>query len=392
MSTAMEVYQNEKFDADNLLSDSNVVNKYHIAADIANEAMRRVVEQVQAGRRIVDLCKLGDDYIMKTAASVFKKGNTERGIARPTCLSVNNVVRNYSAGEDDPTVLAAGDVVKIEMGAHIDGYIATLAHTTIINPNPQQPITGPSADAVCAAYYAAEVALRLVRAGNSSSEVIDAISRVTAAFNCKPVEGTSSFLIKRYLLEGGNELPNTIDTENPTEPFTFGDNEAYSINIFVSTGSGHIRDYDVRPSVYQRDVNTTYPLKLKTSRALLSEVSNKFGVFPFPLRAAIESEPRNRLGLQECLNHGVLTPRVIMADQPGSAVAHFGFTVLLLPTGPMRMTVTSGGDAVPLPYVHSDYSVEASGLAGLLNTQVRSHKTKALISNETTAQPAQMDM
>ena len=42
---------------------------------------------------------------------MFKKG--ERGIARPTCLSINNVVRNYSPCDDDQTVLVAGDVVKM---------------------------------------------------------------------------------------------------------------------------------------------------------------------------------------------------------------------------------------------------------------------------------------
>ncbi|KAJ3300656.1 hypothetical protein HK104_008590 [Borealophlyctis nickersoniae] len=381
MTTAMEIYQAERLDKDNLLSDPTVVNKYHIAADIANEAMKRVLEHTQLGRRITDICKLGDDIILDMTSKIFKKGNTERGVARPTCLSVNNVLRNYAPGADDQTALVGGDVVKMlvipELGVHIDGYIATLAHTTAINPNPQQPITGRSADVICAAYYAAEIALRMIRPGNRSSEVIDAISRVAAAFNCTPVSATSSFMIRRYLLEAGNELPNAIipDAEPPA-PFDFLENEAYSINIFMSTGTGDIRPYtDVRPTVYQRDVNANYPLKLKTSRALLSEVSKQYGVFPFALRTAVEKDPRARLGLQECLNHGVLMPRDMMCEANREAVAHFGFTVLLLPgSGPMRMTV--GSDVLGLPYVHSDKSIEASGVAGILKMAVRNAKSK----------------
>ncbi|KAJ3052110.1 putative metalloprotease arx1 [Rhizophlyctis rosea] len=378
MSTAMEIYQNERFDADNQLSDSNVVNKYHSAAAIANEAMRRVLEQVQIGRRVIDICKLGDDYILSTASKMFKKG--ERGIARPTCLSINNVVRNYCPCDDDQTVLVAGDVVKIELGAHIDGYIATLAHTTVMNPNPQQPITGPTADAICAAYYASQIALRLIKPGTSSSEVIDAISRVTAAFNCRPVDGTSSFVIKRYLLEGGNELPNVLDPSNPTEPFTFQSSEAYSLNIFVSTGTGQLQPSPLRPTIFQRDVTINYPLKLKSARQLLQTVSHTFGVFPFPLRAALEVDPKFRIGLNECVGHGVMVPRDVMGDVEGSKVAHFGVTVLVLASGTMVMT---GGEGLSLPYVHSEFGVETSGLAGLLNNAVRTAKTK--VPGETTA-------
>lgn len=48
------------------------------------------------------------------------------------------------------------------MGAHIDGFIAVLAHTHVIQ---QGPITGRAADVIAAANTAAEVALRLVRPG-----------------------------------------------------------------------------------------------------------------------------------------------------------------------------------------------------------------------------------
>lgn len=47
----------------------------------------------------------------------------------------------------------------------MNGYIATCAHTTILNPTPQEPVLGPAADAVCAAHFALEAALRMLRPG-----------------------------------------------------------------------------------------------------------------------------------------------------------------------------------------------------------------------------------
>lgn len=51
------------------------------------------------------------------------------------------------------------------MGVHIDGYIATAAHTTIVASSTQEPATGRAADVVAATYFAYEAALRMLRPG-----------------------------------------------------------------------------------------------------------------------------------------------------------------------------------------------------------------------------------
>ena len=65
------------------------------------------------------------------------------GIAFPTCLSVNNCICHFSPlkSENDVT-LKDGDVVKVDMGAHVDGYIAVVAHTYVIGATKDKPVTG----------------------------------------------------------------------------------------------------------------------------------------------------------------------------------------------------------------------------------------------------------
>lgn len=60
-----------------------------------------------------------------------KKGpKVEKGVAFPVCLSVNNCVCHYSPlASDESVVLALGDVVKLDLGVHVDGFIAVAAHT-----------------------------------------------------------------------------------------------------------------------------------------------------------------------------------------------------------------------------------------------------------------------
>ena len=51
------------------------------------------------------------------------------GVAFPTCISVNNVICHYTPLLSEPdTCLQDGDLVKMDLGAHIDGFIAVVAH------------------------------------------------------------------------------------------------------------------------------------------------------------------------------------------------------------------------------------------------------------------------
>ena len=70
------------------------------------------------------------------------------GIAFPCCISVNNCICHFSPLTNDPdTILKAGDVTKIDLGAHIDGFIAVVAHTGIIySPPYTYVITMPNSD------------------------------------------------------------------------------------------------------------------------------------------------------------------------------------------------------------------------------------------------------
>lgn len=77
----------------------------------------------------MDLCVLGDKIVTDECAKVFKSKDLEKGIAFPTCVSINSVIGHFSPLADDTTTVAAGDVVKIDLGCHINGMIATVATT-----------------------------------------------------------------------------------------------------------------------------------------------------------------------------------------------------------------------------------------------------------------------
>jgi methionine aminopeptidase len=142
-----------------------VTNKYKAAADVVNDSMRQLIEQCQAGRPIIELCELGDSLLQAGITSVYaskKQKKLEKGIAFPTTISPNSLCGHYSPIEGDSLVLGEGDLIKIDMGAHIDGYISSSATTIVVGT---EPVTGRRADVVIAANAAIEAALRNIKAG-----------------------------------------------------------------------------------------------------------------------------------------------------------------------------------------------------------------------------------
>ncbi|KAF2306422.1 hypothetical protein P3X46_005032 [Hevea brasiliensis] len=318
------------------LTSPEVVTKYKSAAEIVNKSLQLVVSECKPKAKIVDICEKGDTYIREQTGNMYKnvKKKIERGVAFPTCVSVNNTVCHFSPLASDETVLEEGDMVKIDMGCHIDGFIAVVAHTHVIQAG---PVTGRAADVIAAANTAAEVALRLVRPGKKNKDVTEAIQKVAAAYDCKIVEGVLSHQLKQFVIDGNKVILSVSNSDTRVDDAEFDENEVYAIDIVTSTGEGKPKLLDEKhTTIYKRAVDKNYHLKMKASRFIFSEINQKFPILPFTARAL--EEKRARLGLVECVNHDLLQPYPVLHEKSGDLVAHIKFTVLLMPNGSDRIT------------------------------------------------------
>lgn len=228
-------------EVDHSIKNSDVVTKYKSAADIANRSLLKVIEACTAGAKIIDICILGDKTIDDLCKTVYNKGKVTKGVGFPTCLSVNHVICHMSPLPSDPeseVTLKDGDVVKIELGAQIDGYDAILAHTHVVGASKENPVTGRKADVIMAAHFAAEAALRLIKPGHKNMEVTNAVQKIAESFDCKPVEGMLSHQQERNVLDGKKTIilnPNE-NQKKDFERVEFEEGEVYCVDILVSTG------------------------------------------------------------------------------------------------------------------------------------------------------------
>lgn len=334
------------------LSNSDVCTKYQEASKIVNLVLTGLVSQCIAGAKIIDLCQFGTTVLENQVGKLYNKKvdgiAVEKGVAFPVCISVNEVICNHSPlpSEELPE-LKVGDIVKIDLGCHIDGYISVAAHTIVVSESPDaspETVDSELGNVAVAAYNAMLVAANAIRAGAKNTDVTKVVERVAQNYGVNTIATVRMHQMKRYVIDGVKEValkdPTPEDIEEGEEPVpecTFEQAEVYAIDVAMTTGDGKVRPADLRTTVFKRNVEVNYRLKMKASRYVLTEVDKKFPTLPFTLRH-FDDERQAKMGITECMNHGLLMPYPSLVEKNDVKVAHFKCTVLLLPSGTTKVT------------------------------------------------------
>ena len=128
-----------------MLFPEDVLDKYIRAGEIAARVRERVREIVRENMPIIELCEKVESLIRSMGGKP----------AFPCNVSVNEVAAHYTSPPNDKRIIPENSVVKVDIGVHIDGYIADTATTVCFNPEYE--------DLVHAAEEALEKAVQTVR-------------------------------------------------------------------------------------------------------------------------------------------------------------------------------------------------------------------------------------
>jgi curved DNA binding protein len=344
--------------AEETLVSPGVLDKYQAAGKIVNAVLERVIAKATAGASIAEICEFGDKELDAELAKVYAKKKMEKGIAFPTCVSANEIAGHYSPLKSETTTLKDGDLVKIDLGVHIDGFIAVAAHTVVVGG---QAVDGKKADVVLAAYNALQGALRTMKPGNTNYDVTDVIGQVAESYKCQPLEGVLSHELKKHLLDGNNVIINKATFDQKVEEHEFNLNEVFGLDVFVSTGEGKTKETEYRSTIYKRAIERTYTLKLKASRAFYAEAVDKYPTMAFTLRSFAD-ETSAKLGVSEAVKHDLFHAYPVLTEKAGEFIAHFKYTVAIMKNG---ISIIAG---LPLKTENfkSEHKIQSETLVALL--------------------------
>ncbi len=250
--------------------------------------MKFAISLCKPGEKIYDICTKTDQHMKDSLSKVYQKVRHFKGLAFPTSISVNEVCGNYSPVAEESSeafeyrVLSEGDVAKIDLGVHINGFAAVIAHTVVVSST-DEVVTGKKADVILAAYNALHAAIRTmyIKPGNTNNAVSADTKKICETYKVTPIEGVLSHRMRRDIIDGTEVILNhaTFDQKVEERPFEFGD--VFGLDVIVSSGEGKPRETELKTTVYKRAIETTYKLKTESGRKLLAVIEQNFHTFPF---------------------------------------------------------------------------------------------------------------
>lgn len=251
-----------------------------IVSKIRNEASKMIT----SGALAIDIVNYVESEIIKNDAE----------IAFPCNLSINEIAAHYTSPLNDTTTISAGDMVKLDLGAMIDGYIADSAVTVIASGNIDENFTQDEInlheEIVEASSAGLEAAMSSVRAGVEVSKIGAAVHEAIDEYNLNPVFNLTGHSLEQYNLHAGISIPNYDNNDN----YVLEEGQAIAIEPFATNGEGIVND---APGHYIFSYRTNKPFRMKSTQKVLKYIQNKHQFVPFSGRWITEKFGERRGGI-----------------------------------------------------------------------------------------------
>ncbi len=239
----------------------DVLEKYRRAGEIASKVREEMKRKTFEGKRLIQICEETEEMIRRLGGKP----------AFPCNVSVNEVAAHYTSPPDDEKKVPEGALVKIDVGVHVDGYIADTATTVCFSPEHEAMVR--------AAEDALEMAVKIVRPGLSFSKFGSEIQKVIEMHGFKPIANLTGHQVDRYLIHSGRSLPNVAHFS--MDKIRAG--EVYAIEPFVTLkhAEGRVED---SPQAYIFRFVKRKAQKQAEAGNLLKFIETNFRTLPFAER------------------------------------------------------------------------------------------------------------
>jgi len=278
------------------------LDRWRAASRIAGEARELGIRLAVPGARLAEIAEAVEKFIRSQGAQP----------AFPTNLSRNDQAAHFTPAPGDTVTLEEGDLLKVDVGAHLDGAIADTADTVEVGG------THRFDHLIRAAREGRSAGIAKVRPGGRVDDVSRAIAEAIRARGLKPVDNLTGHSIERYLLHAGKSIPNVPGMS----PDVFEEGEVIAIEPFATNGVGSIENGPFGNILrFRRDPGSSDPN--------LAAMFGRFRTLPFTARWVtgpdeLQSLERARRTLQTY---------PVFVERGRGFVAQAEHTVLVGPTG-----------------------------------------------------------
>ena len=293
------------------------LDDYTRAGKIAAEVRERVRKRNWVGKTVYEICEEVENQIKSRGAKC----------AFPVNVSINEIAAHYTAEPNDPIIITDSDLVKIDLGAQINGYIADTAVTVCQDAQYYGLIQ--------AAEEALSNAMSMIKVGVKASDVGRIIEKTIKQTGFKPIANLSGHSLDQYTIHAGRSIPNIWSVGG----FTLAENTAYACEPFVTTekGGGFVRNGNIK-NIFA--LNSRKKTKDDEADKLLDYIWEKFNMLPFALRWIVKDweEEKARKLLERLVNKKAVQAYPILIEINEQRVAQAEHTFIPNESG---VTVTT---------------------------------------------------
>ena len=170
--------------------------KYQQAGQIAAKALAFTCQLVKPKQPLLDIAESGEQRIRELGGQP----------AFPINISVGHHAAHHTPSYEDRQFIPERALVKVDLGVHVEGYIADTAQTVIVDGTAKMELLEEAAKA------GLQAAIDEVKAGIRVWDVSNAISRAIRRMGVNTIENLTGHSIERFNLHAGISVPSVAKT------------------------------------------------------------------------------------------------------------------------------------------------------------------------------------
>ena len=253
--------------------------EYIKAGKIAGQVREMARNKNWVGKTVYEICEQIESQIRSKGAKC----------AFPVNTSINEVAAHYTAEPNDELTIQEDDLVKIDLGAQVNGWIADTAVT--VNYDPQYE------GLVQTAEEALNNAMTQVKDGVKASDIGRTIEKTIKQLGYTPIMNLSGHSLDQYTIHAGKSIPNVWSIGS----FSLSSKSAYACEPFVTTqeGLGFVKEGKTRNIFAMVSRKKTKDVQ---ADELLDFIWNNFNMLPFALRWILKEYDQDEGRTRELLD------------------------------------------------------------------------------------------
>ncbi|CAB3289210.1 Methionine aminopeptidase [Methanocaldococcus lauensis] len=273
------------------------------AGEIASKVRDEAVKLIKPGVKLLEVAEFVENRTKELGGEP----------AFPCNISINDIAAHYTPKLNDSLEFKDEDVVKLDLGVHVDGYIADTAITVDLS-NSYRDLVKASEDALYTVIKEINPPMNIGEMGKIIQEVIE-------SYGFKPISNLSGHVMYRYELHTGISIPNVYERTNKV--IDVGD--LVAIEPFATNGFGMVKDGEPG-NIYK--FLAKRPIRLPQARKLLEVIAKNYAYLPFAERWVIKNESE-RLALNSLVRSSCLYSYPILKERKNGIVSQAEHTILI---------------------------------------------------------------